>query len=157
MHRTCLILLASLVVAGDALAQTQYRLEPNPARRGQAISLRIDDAQGCYPATGFDLRQEQGRLTVEARITDAGPCLPQYATPRLVAIGGLAAGTYRVEVFRCGNVPPPAPQCSLDALLTLVVQQAAIPRAVPALSASGVAILLLGLLAALLPAFRRPH
>lgn len=140
----CLLML--LVMAGDAFAQTRYTLAPNPASEGQSISLRVDDASGCFPAIGFDVLSQQDSLDVLARMTDAGPCLPQFATPRFVALAGLDAGMYQVRIFRCGNAPPPAPECALDATLSLTVVGASAARVVPTLSALGAAVLGMGML-----------
>lgn len=107
-------LLLFLAFAGAAHGQTTFTLQPARAQGGQAVALRMDDPSGCVPAPQIDVERQGNIVNVEVQLTDAGPCLPQWATPRLIPLGTFTPGIYEVRAILCANAPPPEPECALD-------------------------------------------
>lgn len=142
--RRLLVLLILLAAVGAARAQLVFTLQPAQVHEGQSVSLRIDSPTGCYPVPQIDVVPAASVVTVNLQVTDAGPCLTEWATPRFVALGTFVPGNYQVKPFLCGNAPPPAPECLLQTTLPLVVVDATgIRHVVPTLTHGAAGILLL--------------
>jgi hypothetical protein len=118
--RMLVLLLLSMIVL-PARAQSSYSLPSPTALAGEPVWLRIDDPSGCHRAPEIDVARLPGKVEVKAHFTDAGTCLPEWATPRFVALGAFDPGAYIVEVQHCANVPPPFPECEFNTVLTLTV------------------------------------
>lgn len=142
-----LLMLILLATTGAAHAQLAFTLQPAQAYKGQGVSLRIDSPTGCYPVLKIDVVRAASVVTVNLHVTDAGPCLPEWATPRFVTLGAFTAGSYQVQPYLCGNAPPPAPACLLQTTLPLAVLGSASTRhTVPALSDTVTAVLALSVM-----------
>lgn len=119
--RAPILLLLIAALSPIANAQTTFTLQPAQTMEGEAVDLRTDDPSGCVFAPQIDMERAGDLVTVEIHETDAGPCLPEWATPRFVPLGTFTLGTYQVKAFLCGNAPPPEPECQLRATLALTV------------------------------------
>ena len=151
--RKILPVLLLITFGGEtATAQTTFSLQPSQVRAGQNVNLRIDNPSGCYPVPQIDVLRSGDVVTVNLLTTDAGQCVPEWATPRLVSLGTFAPGQYQVQPFVCSNAPPPLPACQLRATLPLTVLGAAGARfTVPAMSGmTATALFLLMLLVGVL-------
>lgn len=145
--RSLVAMLILLSATGSAHAQLAFSLEPAQAHAGQGVRLRIDSPTGCYPVPQIDVLRAANVVTVNLHVTDAGPCLPEWATPRFVTLGSFGAGNYEIQPFLCGNAPPPAPACLLQTTLPLVVvDSTGIRHVVPTLTDAAAGVLLLLLL-----------
>lgn len=152
MRRVIFTLFLTVFGAQAATAQTTFSLEPAQVYAGHNVNLRIDNPSGCYPVPQIDVLRAGDVVTVNLLTTDAGPCLPEWATPRFVPLGTFNAGNYQVRPFVCSNAPPPLPACQLRAELPLTVLGSnGTTFTVPALS--GAVTLGLGLLMLIAAAF----
>lgn len=113
MRQILSMLLVMVFGVETATAQATFSLQPSQVRAGQNVNLRIDNPSGCYPVPQIDVLRSGDVVTVNLLTTDAGPCVPEWATPRLVPLGTFAPGHYQVQPFVCSNAPPPLPACQL--------------------------------------------
>lgn len=133
------VLLASCLE--EAQAQTTFSLDPAQAVAGEIVTLRLDDATGCFPANLPTIVRSGSTVTFRAHINDSippgvppGGCPPEWVTPRFFSLGPFTPGHYTVEAIICTNSPGPDP-CALDDTLQLHVSGSAVARfTVPALS-----------------------
>ncbi len=137
----CAALAATPASSGNA---NTFSLEPAAPSAGQVVSLRVDNANGCYRAESSQVQRSGVQVEVRIVISDAGVCLPQWATPSFFGLGTFVPGVYEVTVVECTNAPVP---CSVQQTLALVVGGLSNNAAtVPTLSRAGLVVAVLTML-----------
>ena len=115
VHAVLCLLLATIAQPADAARR--FSLQPSQASPGQAVSVRIDEDDGCYEFDQHTVRRNGHTVNVEILSSDlvTMPCLPQHVTPIFLALGTFDLGRYDVEVVVCGD------PCGTPTVLTLDV------------------------------------
>ena len=134
------LLICLMAIAPCVVAQASFSLQPASARAGEEVQFRLDSQSGCYPVPLIEV-DRVANLRVNVHVTDTAPCLPEWNTPRFASLGTFAPGIHSIDVFLCGNSPPPEPECEYQRTLELLVAGAdGVHRPIPALGWVGGAI-----------------
>jgi hypothetical protein len=132
------LLVAPSISAGP---DDTFTLQPSVILVAGVTQLRIDSADGCYPADGSQIEAAPGVIDVSFTIADFA-CLPAWSTPRFVALGPFPAGSYDVRITECTNAP--IDPCTLRQTLQLTVG-GGVPQATPVPAFSQLGAMLLAL------------
>jgi len=136
-------LLALSLLSGALTAGTPdpgLAISPAFPNEGQATELVVTTTSCTVLPPMATIVRSGVVVRVELEVPDF--CSPPDVVPeRRYPLGVFGRGQYLVEVYYCGNVPPPLPRCSLTGSLLMGVAGAQHP--VPSLRSSGVFLLVM--------------
>ena len=144
MHlRMLLMLCLAAGGAGAGAPDPSLTIIPSSPLEGQEVEAVVATSSCTVLPPQATVLRSGSTVRVELEVPDVCS-LPDVVNLRTYAIGTFTSGQYAVDLYYCGNPPPPLPRCSFVRSQLMTVQ--GIHRGVPSMETGSILVLILALM-----------